>query len=329
MTQGWSVAQSGGMKSKLHLRRHRIRARQIARPPDRPPPDRPQRSQSPQRSRLFGLAAALICAATLALVLSPRSEREVLLAWSLLSSKATGQAGKAEAMSLLARQGRALDRVDLSCVRMGGGWDAERLRCARPVDLRNLTTAGVRLSLQGADLRGADLRGAVLSQALLSEANLQGADLRGAVLRGARAARADFRRAQMQGASLEGTDFFDARLREADLRGAGLGGAALWRADLAGADLRRARLQEAALWGADLRGADLRGASLAGARLTGADFRDSLRDQSTDLRGAWACLGHPPKGLTVQLCDCTGPVARARPAPQTRPIRPRHRSTAL
>ncbi len=242
-----------------------------------------------------------------------RRDEAIARAWSLLTTPATGNSGKREALEYLAGQGVSLRGIDLSCAKMGGGWDAEKKECGTPVYLEGLTLKapdGQRVDLRGAHLEGANLRGAHLEGVNLRETHLQGADLWEAHLEGADLWDAHLEGADLRMAHLEGANFWEAHLEEADLsrahlkradlRRANLGGAHLEEAHLDGADLKGAYLKEALLRethleGADLTGAHLVEANLFGARLVRADlvrahleraFLRRVRLEGTNLIGA-------------------------------------------
>jgi hypothetical protein len=160
----------------------------------------------------------------------------------------------------------------------------------RVIQIRDLFTGDLLISVEGGTLVGADLAGTNLSWA-----NLRGADLRRARLRGASLPSAD-----LEGADLEGADLEGANLTRANLEGANLEGAALTTADL-----RSATLQHASLRGADLRGADLRGAgSHVPANLHRADLTGARYDAST----RW------PRGFKPARRGCLGPPAEVIPS---------------
>jgi len=214
-----------------------------------------------------------------------RREEAINRAWSLLTTPATGNSGKRAALEYLAGQGVSLRGIDLSCARMGGGWDAEALSCRAPVDLTGLR-------LRGPNGEGVDLR---LSR-------LDGVDLTGA----------DLEDAQMGGAGLAGATLSGARLRGAQMIGVQAPGARL-----DGADLRAAVLSLGKLRGADLDGADLGAAVLISADLTGAHVSDTNFGAATltysDLPALWAMADRPPKGLAgpVTLCARDRPMAES------------------
>jgi uncharacterized protein YjbI with pentapeptide repeats len=190
--------------------------------------------------------------------------------WTLLTTPASGNSGKGQALEYLASKGIILDGIDLSCKAMRGTEksDAGEDRCARPPYLRSLnlseTKHGQRISLQRANLSGANLVEANLSGAILGWANLSGADL--------------------GIANLSGADFFMANLN--------------------GADLDRVNLSGAYLGNADLSGAYLGGADLSGANLSSADFKNAEGIDTAAFTGAWAWADQKPTDLPVKIDLC-------------------------
>ncbi len=256
-------------------------------------------------------------AATLREIEDARKERQaeaITRAWSLITTPATGNSGKGPALEYLNDQGIPLRGINLSCERMGGGWDAEKLTCETPTYLR------------GVELQKADLTGARLQGAGLWEAQLQGADLRYAQLQGAKLILAQLQ-GDLMGAQLQGAELYGAELQGAFLMGAQLRGADLSSAQLKGAELYGAELQGADLRGAQLKGAYLRGAQFGGANLSRANFTDAeyldrahFHDPDTSLF-AWAWADKPPiglpEGVEIELCVYDGIIHRRskRPTP--------------
>jgi hypothetical protein len=244
--------------------------------------------------------AKILNAATLAEIEAAREERTkdaIARAWTLVTTPATGNSGKGPALEYLNGQGIPLTGIDLSCERMGGGWDAQEQTCASPTYLR------------GVNLPKANLIGARLQGASLREAQLQGADLAGAQLQGADLSQAQLQGASLRDAQLQGAYLWLAQLQDADLWLAQLQGANLAVAQLQGADLMLAQLQGANLSQAQLQGAYLSGAQLQGAYLSGADFTDAVLDDTITWRdpetglAAWARADTPPIGLDLSLID--------------------------
>ena len=298
--------------------------------------------------------------ATLAEIEDSRETRRneaIARAWSLLTTPATGNSGKREALEYLAGQGVSLTGIDLSCAKMGGGWD-DKKKCETPVYLAGLTLeapAGQRVDLQGAHLEGAnlvdahlegvDLGEAHLERANLVRAHLQGtilseAHLEGAHLWAAHLERADLRKTYLQGAYLMQTklieadlsraqmaqaDLSTAHLERADLSLAQLGRAILWEAHLDGSDLFGANLGEADLWEAHLERANLEEAHREGAHLSLAHFNDARNIDKANFTNSWAWADKPPIGLPatipVTLCRYQDGMDRStRPEPCLPPV---------
>lgn len=135
-----------------------------------------------------------------------RRNQAAVNSWQLLTTRASGNSGKIQALEYLHGQGVPLVGIDLS-----------------PPDRDNGTPDNPYDDPQGAYLRGVILPGAVLSRAKLSRADLSYAKL----------SRADLSRADLSEADLS-----DAALIGAYLIGADLSSAILYSADLSGAMLR-------------------------------------------------------------------------------------------
>ena len=260
-----------------------------------------------------------------------REQEGIARAWALLTTPASGNSGKVEALEYLATHlprevdelvgdSVVLSGIDLSCETMGGmeGED-DTATCTRPTYLRGLDlsreTHGARVRLNGANLSGADLlsanlrgarlgranlSGVILFDANLSEASLEGVDLSGAFLRdadlrGTILEFADLNGTSLGGAKLSGASLWAANLSEASLAFANLSAADLVDADLSGADLRNADLSGAFLWDADL----------SGANVSSADFTDARGLETANFTGAWAWADAPsPINLPVAIDLC-------------------------
>ncbi|SIS75048.1 pentapeptide repeat-containing protein [Phaeovulum vinaykumarii] len=133
-----------------------------------------------------------------------RREEAINWAWSILTTPATGNSGKRAALEYLAGQGVSLRGIDLSCARMGGGWDAKAMSCRAPVDLTGLRLRGP--NGEGVDLRLSRLDGVDLTGADLEDAQMGGARLAGATRSGARLDGADLRAAALSLGKLRGAD---------------------------------------------------------------------------------------------------------------------------
>lgn len=231
-------------------------------------------------------------------------EERTVRAWQLVTTKAPGNSGKAEALEYLNRRvglcigsncllalkdQTPLTGIDLS---KGEGQPRVYLRGA-DLDGANFFEA----NLAGADLRGASLRGASLRDAVLDGADLSDANL----------AEADLTRANLNGASLNGAILHAADLAAVKLRKADLAMADLFDAELMGADLFEANLQGASLVGATLYGANLQGAKLRGASFEGANLEGGVYDDKYGLRRACGDeTTKTPDGLTIPMCANVG-----------------------
>jgi len=139
------------------------------------------------------------------------------------------------------------------------------------IEINNIYTGEVLLTVEADTLRGVNLAGVDLREANLTGVDLTGADLTGANLRWADLGGADLHRANLRGVNLRG-----ANLRGANLRGSDLCLADLYAADLSEADLQDANLGGAKLYGADLWSANLSGVDLSDVDLNGADLSGAI-----------------------------------------------------
>lgn len=222
-----------------------------------------------------------------------RRDEAINRAWSILTTPATGNSGKREALEYLASQGVSLMGIDLSCEKMGGGWDPVEKDCEIPVYLSGLTLS--KLSNGAIDLLGANLSGAFLEDAELQNADLWGANLEGTVLWAA-----DLRGASLEEAQMSGVDLSYARL--------------------SGANLREAELSNAGLGGSDLSDARLSGADLAGSHISDANFSNATGVEEASFLESWAWSDFPPVGLpedtNYKLCKwASGQERNLRPDP--------------
>jgi uncharacterized protein YjbI with pentapeptide repeats len=249
-----------------------------------------------------------------------RFEQRTTQAWQLVTTNATGNSGKRQALEylneniLFFKERSPLTGVNLYKVYLIG------------IELPNADLSGAdlrRAELSGADLRRADLRGADVSWENLREADLRGVDLswenlREADLRGIDLSEADLSGVNLSEAvlieeSISGANFSEENLRWEGLKGIGLSEADLSGADLSGADLRKADLSgavlsEADLSGADLSEADLSGADLSEADLSEADLRRADLSEAKNLTQTQlnkACGNEKtiiPRGLIINTC---------------------------
>jgi len=188
-----------------------------------------------------------------------RREDAIARAWTLLTTPATGNSGKVAAMEFLVAEKVPLVGIDLSCDRMGGGWDAEKFTCQRPTYLRGAKIAGAVLdgaNLSGVDLSGSDLRGVSMVRANLDGAVLNDLDMTSAKLPRSSMVRTEVRKTKLDGVDLTGANAERAIITEATADEAILTGASLHRAifrDVSAkeADIFLADFSEATLLGAD------------------------------------------------------------------------------
>ncbi|MCC0081230.1 MAG: pentapeptide repeat-containing protein [Rhodobacter sp.] len=227
------------------------------------------------------IEARRVNAATLAEIAASqitRRDEAIARAWSILTTPATGNSGKREAMEYLASQGVSLRGVDLSCERMGGHWIDRYgvVECQGAVDL-----TGLRLSAPGD------------GPSDLSSANLAGADLTSARFPlGSELSNADLSHSHLMGAQLSGTALSGSNLRNADLVGT--------------------HLVETYLVGANLSRAAFYGADLTGAFLSNAQISQTHFDENTTILSSvafdrvWAWADQPPDflpdGVDLRLC---------------------------
>jgi uncharacterized protein YjbI with pentapeptide repeats len=192
--------------------------------------------------RAFSRAGITLIALGFFLDLDDRQAATEFRAWQTLSSSASGNIGKAEAMEYLVAAGEVLDRTQ-----------------ARSAYLANAKIRGVSLSyadLSNSDLTGADMREAVMLEsrlegavlpgaqfddAILDELKAGGANLIGSSLVSVSANGADFSTSSLDATDLTASDFSYANLSDATLTGAMLNGTSLRMANISGADFSSAR----------------------------------------------------------------------------------------
>lgn len=214
--------------------------------------------------------AILITIVAFTIEMSDRREEHTARAWQLVTTKASGNSGKVEALQYLnsqspewllgwwpyARKRTSLEGIDLTPPALTAQWK-DKEESERSIFWDDCPDRTYLVAVK-------------LPDALVSNAKLPCADLISADLRGAHLSGADLRGANLFGANLRGAFFLD----EANLSGANLVATVLREAMFFGADLRGADLREADLSGAHLLGnVKLRGANLSRADLSGADFQ--------------------------------------------------------
>jgi len=92
-------------------------------------------------------------------------------AWQLLTTKASGNSGKKEALEYLHSNGQTLVGIDISCQTMGNGWNRNTGECDSPTFLKDLDLS-----------TNANRKPAVLLGANFSHAELEASDFTNAVL---------------------------------------------------------------------------------------------------------------------------------------------------
>ena len=229
--------------------------------------------------------AILIAIFAFTIEMSDRREERTARAWQLVTTKASGNSGKIEALEYLnsqssewllgwwpyAKERTPLSGIDLTPPALAAQWK-DKDEIERTVDWRKCPDRTYLFNVK-------------LPDAEMSDAKLPCANLIFAIVR-----RANLRKANLSGADLFGANLNEARLDEAKLIGASFIGAVLRGAMFFVADLRGADLS-----GADLTGANLRKADLSGTDLTGADFKHAKG--GADLSGSCADPVDPPINL--------------------------------
>lgn len=205
-----------------------------------------------------------------------RQEERIARAWSILTTPASGNSGKAAALQTLYRAGISLRGIDLSCETMGGGWHEETLTCDRPVDLTGVDLSGPNAPRRmftdksSADESG-DWRKACLAETHSPDplefgdlAFLSSEPLKHEIARPYFALRKTMREG--------GVDLRGARLSGVDLTGARLSGANFAGADLRGAIFDRTIAEAAVFDDARLAGAEIRQSFLSGSQFRASDW---------------------------------------------------------
>ncbi|GGZ65900.1 pentapeptide repeat-containing protein [Paraglaciecola chathamensis] len=255
-------------------------------------------------TRIFaGLSSFLLLPTLLAimvdiyLVKEERAAREharVVSAWQLVTTKASGNSGKREAMAYLNKQGHSLAGVDISPP------ENASYTYLYEVDLLAANLRGAVLS--GVDLRGANLKGTDLSGAEFIRSKLSGADFTGANVNGANfsgsfmsgvelnnrhISEADFTRSDLSNARFDVSEIFRSRFTQAYMKGVHFRASKLYNVSFEGAILTDANLHGASLFqtrfdDADIRGADLTGVSFLNCErlMKAKNWQYSLRNKS-------------------------------------------------
>ncbi|MEP3049437.1 MAG: pentapeptide repeat-containing protein [Roseibium sp.] len=248
--------------------------------------------------------------------LRERHDERVARAWQLVTTPASGNSGKVEALEYLNSRygcnpiswpfpwaGRCWkERTSLH----GVDFSQPKGRAGAYLRFVQLPHADLNMAnFSGAILEGANLYQTHLVRAELTEANLAGSDLHGATLTESNLTRAVLDEADMSDAYMLAVDLTDAELNSVDFRKAYLVAAKLIRAGLSQANMRHANLEcvdwSAPGWGepdpdwgefdgeysctnlsgaflfdADLSNANLSGANLSGAVLSAANLSGTI-----------------------------------------------------
>jgi hypothetical protein len=112
--------------------------------------------------RLFVGGIFIVTAWALIIDLQDRKSEAIARAWQILTTRASGNSGKVEALQYLISQRISLNGIDLSCKMMGGINGAGK--CIRYTWLSGLETAGIEtvdasnINFSGVDLSNANLR---------------------------------------------------------------------------------------------------------------------------------------------------------------------------
>ena len=216
--------------------------------------------------------------------LERRAEQRTISAWQLITTEASGNSGKIEALEYLNSEDGlfcgGLVRIDWLPNR--GNFLPCLVQFKAPIPL-----IGIDLSppdnqqhtvIQPSEDQPTTILPNILTGAYLSGIQLADAELSGANLFGAFLDNADLCGAKLSSANLSNRFFHDADLSAANLDWAGLSFAFGVRVNLRGAslknaDLKGARLELSNLSGVDLSGADLSGTSLVASNLSFASLR--------------------------------------------------------
>ena len=131
-----------------------------------------------------------------------RGQEAVSRAWTILTTPAPGNSGKKEALEFLAKKTPYLQAIDLSCERMGGGWNSKAYYCARPTYLAD--------TLFGHDV--ADFSRANFSGVDFSRSNFVGSGFISTDFRGANFSYVRIEGGAFDNANFSGASFFKAKI---------------------------------------------------------------------------------------------------------------------
>lgn len=206
--------------------------------------------------------------------LKDKKQSRVVNSWQLVTTKASGNSGKIDALEHLNNQNIPLVGIDLSS----------------PDKTRQDGTYLKGINLAGADLKFAKFSGANLSSANLANtklwtasldsvdlinSNLQGAELINADLKYSNLQNAHFEKAKLDLAQFQHALADDSYFSGASLQYAILNDVFLERVDFQGADLFRAEINNSTLLRANLSDVNLEKANLIGSDLRLVNFKDA------------------------------------------------------
>ena len=151
-------------------------------------------------------------------------------AWSILATPSSGNSGKKSALETLYENNIELNGLDLSCKRMGGGWNKESNYCQRKTYLIDLDLSSIKYSTY-TDEKGnlhtfdgplswkkrAYLKNSDFSGVDLNKANLKGAALDYSNFSGSNLSKVNFSYALLRGVQFSDADIYEANFQEADL----------------------------------------------------------------------------------------------------------------
>lgn len=212
-----------------------------------------------------------------------RQEERIARAWSILTTRASGNSGKAAAIEILYKAGISLEGIDLSCETMGGGWDEETLNCERPVSLAGMDLRSPNaLNLSFRDLNQSSAakldtrwrRGCVskLVELPFEPSGFGFARYEINSGKGAVGFPPHFRDKERKNVLNGGADFSRAKLSGVDFSGAKISGA-----NFQDADLRGANFYNTVAEAIDLNNARLQGALFSRTYLSGSIFRNNFK----------------------------------------------------
>lgn len=267
---------------------------------------------------IFALITVFLTVYATFVDLGGRQEQRITQAWQLITTKAPGNSGKAQALGYLNSEdwrsrwirglessfGESVVRSNVLYMLLDNGIIPRKKKIS--LTGIDVSSFGAPAYLVGSKLQNSILREAVLLGADLERADLQSADLWMTNLKGASLYSANLSKAQALQTNFQDAEFslvlYDSRVvLQADLRGiqvtdANFNGSVLAGIDLENIDFRgssfvAANLDKSNLQGSGLGRSDARRASLKKANLSGANlFLSNLQGanlESSDLRSAY------------------------------------------